>query len=133
MRRRLLLFALALCVSVAGLEAQRGAGRWTLLGTRTVTDRLDHDTIMVTATRGTFDALRFEVRGRSVDFHRVVIHFANGRDQDVQMRDTVRAGGASRVIDIDGRDRTIRSIDFWYDANSIGRGGRATVRVQGRH
>ena len=48
------------------------------------------------------------------------------------MRDTIRAGGASRAIDIDGRDRVVRSIEFWYDANTVGRGGRATVRVLGR-
>ncbi len=76
--------------------------------------------------------MRFEVRGRAVDFHRVVIHFANGGDQTVEMRDTIRAGGESRVIDVDGRDRVIQSIEFWYDANTVGRGGRATVRVLGR-
>jgi hypothetical protein len=36
------------------------------------------------------------------------------------------------VIDIEGRDRVIRSIDMWYDARSVGRGGAATVRVLGR-
>lgn len=128
--RRLILFALlAVCLSSTAVAAQ---GRWTLLGTRTVTDRADHDTIMVSARRGTFDAVRFEVRGRSIDFHRVVIHFANGGDQSVEMRDTIRAGGASRAIDVDGRDRVVRSIEFWYDANTVGRGGRATVRVLGR-
>jgi hypothetical protein len=132
MRRRFLLAVLAVLLATMTTAAQRGP-RWTLLGTRTVTDRGDHDTIMVTSARGTFDALRFQVRGHAVDFHRVVIHFANGGDQEVQLRETIRAGGESRVIDITGADRVIRSIDFWYDANTIGRGGRATVRVHGRH
>lgn len=130
MRRVFLLAVFALCLSCASVGAQ--GGRWTLLGSRTVTDRADHDTVVVSERRGTFDAVRFEVRGRSVDFHRVVIHFANGADQAVEMRDTIRAGGASRAIDVDGRDRVVRSIEFWYDANTVGRGGRATVRVLGR-
>jgi hypothetical protein len=131
-RRRLLLVALLLvAASVAGVDAQRGP-RWTLLGARTVTDRTDHDTVRVTSSRGTFDAVRFEVRGRAVDFHRVVIQFANGGDQSVELRDTIRAGGESRVIDVEGRDRVIQRIDFWYDASTVGRGGRATVRVLGR-
>lgn len=131
MRRVMLLALLAVCLSSTSAGAQ--GGRWTLLGTRTVTDRVDHDTVMVTDRRGTFDAVKFAVRGRSVDFHRVVIHFGSGADQTVEMRDTIRAGGESRAIDVDGRDRVIRSIDFWYDANTVGRGGRATVRVLGRH
>ena len=132
MRRRFLLAVLAVFMAAMGAEAQRGA-RWTLLGTRIVTDRADHDTIVVTSARGTFDAVRFQVRGRAVDFHRVVVHFANGGDQNLELRDSIRAGGESRVIDIDGRDRVIRSIEFWYDANTFGRNGRATVRVHGRH
>ena len=130
MRRLMLLALLASCLSSVSVGAQ--AGRWTLLGSRTVTDRADHDTVMVAERRGAFDAVRFEVRGRAVDFHRVVIHFANGGDQTVEMRDTIRAGGESRAIDVEGSDRVIRSIDFWYDANTIGRGGRAVVRALGR-
>jgi len=132
--KRTTLATLVIVVCAAGLgEAQRGRGQqWTLLGQRTVTDKADHDTIVVTAARGTFTAVKFEVQRHAVDFHRVVIHFRNGDDQKVELRNTIRAGGESRVIDIDGNDRVIRSIDFWYDANTIGRGGSATVRVLGR-
>jgi hypothetical protein len=114
------------------VEAQRRVG-WTLLGTRNVSDRADHDTVAVTRARGTYDALRFEVRGKSVDFHRVVVHYANGGEQTLEMRETVRAGGTTRAIDLNGSDRVITRIDFWYDANTIGRRGSATVRVLGRH
>lgn len=121
-------------VMVAGnteLQAQR-ARDWALLGERTVTDRGDHDTITVSGVRGTFTAVKFEVQRHAVDFQRVVIHFGNGDDQKLDLRDTIRAGGETRVIDIEGANRVIRSIDFWYDANTIGRGGRAVVRALGR-
>ena len=132
-RRRMILAVLVVLVSACGgVRAQTARGNWVLLGSRTVTDRAEHDTITVTGARGTFTAVKFEVRQRAVDFHRVVIHFANGGDQNVELRNTIRAGGESRVIDIDGADRVIRSIDFWYDAKTLGRGGRATVRVLGR-
>ncbi len=119
--------------AACAVRAQPGRGNWVLLGERNVTDRLDHDTVVVTGSRGTFTAVKFEIRRRAVDFHRVVVHFANGSEQNVELRNTIRAGGESRVIDIDGADRVIRSIDFWYDTASIGRGQRATVRVLGRH
>jgi hypothetical protein len=118
-------------LSAADLQAQTG-GRWVSLGQRQVTDRTDHDAITVSGARGTFRSIKLEVARRAVDFHRVVIHFANGGDQRVELRNTIPAGGSSREIDIDGRDRTIRSVEFWYDAKSIGRGGSATVRLMGR-
>ena len=114
------------------LDAQRDNRRWESLGERTVTDRGDHDTIVARA-EGTFDAVRFAVRNHAVDFHRVVIHFANGDDQNVELRATIPAGGESRVIDVQGANRVIKSIEFWYDAKTLGRGGRALVRAMGRH
>lgn len=113
--------------------AQRGNPQWAVLGERGVTDGADHDVIPVTAARGTFDAIRLAVRNHAVDFQRVVIHFANGDDQNVELRATIPAGGQSRVIDVDGANRVITSIEFWYDAKTRGRGGRALVRALGRH
>jgi hypothetical protein len=132
-RQRLILATLVIVAVAAGtLEAQGRGPQWALLGQRAVTDRVDHDTIKVTAAKGDFKAIKFEVIGRAVDFHRAVIHFANGADQNVELRHTIPAGGQSRVIDIVGRDRVIRSIDFWYDAKTIAKGGRANVRALGR-
>ena len=127
-RRIVLLSTLAMLVATA-LVAQ---GRWEVLGKRNVRYRLDHDTIVVGRKEGTFNAIKIDVGRRGVNFERVVIHFANGGDQQVAMRSSIPARGETRVIDIEGRNRVIRSIDFWYDAKSLGRGGSSTVRVLGR-
>lgn len=118
------------CVTAA--QGRGAAPNWTLLGERVVTDRADHDTVRVGRDRGTFTAVKLQVRRHGVDFHRVVIHFANGEDQRVELRNSIPAGGESRVVDIDGADRIITSIDFWYDAKTLGRGRSATVRTLGR-
>lgn len=112
----LLLFAAA--IGCAPSRA-RATADWDLLGSRQVNDRVDHDVIAVTSSRGDFRRIKFLVRGASVDFHRVVVHFGNGDDQRVEMRNTIPAGGESRAIDLPGGDRVIRSIEFWYDANTI--------------
>lgn len=133
-RRQMILAVLVVVVAAAGSMLAQGRGaQWVLLGSRIVTDRADHDTIKVTGEEGSFTAVKVEVRRHAVNFHRMVIHFGNGADQKVELRNTIPANGESRVIDITGGARVIRSIDFWYDAKTLGRGGRAVVRVLGRH
>ncbi|MES1243788.1 MAG: hypothetical protein ABUT39_19440 [Acidobacteriota bacterium] len=136
-RKTIALLALVLFTVLAAgtAEARRGrpAGpRWELLGERTVTDKVDHDVLTVTAARGTFRSLKLEVRGRSVQFHSVKIHFGDGETQDVELRNVIPAGGESRTIDVEGRDRVIRSIEFRYDAQSL-LGKKAVVLVYGRN
>lgn len=63
--------------------------------------KADHDTVVVTGARGNFTAIKLTVQRNAVDFHRVVIHYRNGSDQNVELRNTIPAGGESRVIDID--------------------------------
>jgi hypothetical protein len=131
--KALLLFVVSLCVALVStaLDARpRRAAGWELLGVRTVTDRADHD-VVAAGHQGTFRSLKLEVSGRAVQFKDVKIHFGNGEVQDVALREVIRAGGESRVIDVEGVDRVIQRIEFWYDAQSVGR--RATVKVFGKN
>ncbi|HEY7370313.1 MAG TPA: hypothetical protein VIA29_10530 [Thermoanaerobaculia bacterium] len=113
-----------------GLAAAAPADSWEFLGERAVTDRVDHDVIAVTAARGDFHSLKLAVRGRAVDFHRVVVHFGNGTSKEIELRQTIPAGGETRLIDLPGNDRVIQKVTFWYDARSLG--GQARVRLFGR-
>ena len=103
---------------------------WVLLGQRTVTDRADHDVIAVTKARGTFHQVKLTVQRAPVEFQRVVVHYGNGADQTLEMRSTIAAGGETRSIDLEGGDRVLSSVEFWYDANTRGR--RAVVRLWGQ-
>ena len=103
---------------------------WVLLGSRTVSDRLDHDVITVTAKRGDFKAIKLTVQRHAVDFHRVLVHYAHGSVQEIELRNTIPAGGESRAIDLTGSERVIDHVEFWYDARSF-RGRQAVVRLFG--
>ena len=127
----MLVMLVATVVLLTGLIVTTSAYQnWNFLGERGVTDKKDHDTISVTAAKGQYTAIKLGVRGRPVDFHKVVVHFGNGGDFEVELRNTIPAGGESRVIDLPGDRRNIRSVDFWYDAKSAG--GQALVRLFGR-
>lgn len=122
----LTLFLMITTLTVAGQGA-----KWKFMGERLVNDRLDHDVIMVTAAEGALNAIQIRVKGASVDFHKVVIVYGNGRRQEVVMRNTIGPRGTSRPIDLVGDERIVRSVEFWYDANTI-RGRKALVRLYGR-
>ena len=129
MRSRTVSVVLAVLFTVGLCAAAVPQRPWVFLGERGVTDRKDHDNIPVTGQRGQFRAIKLAVKGRPVDFHKVVVHFGNGADHEVELRHTIPAGGESRQIDLPGDRRNIRSVDFYYDAKSGG--AQALVRLFG--
>ncbi len=128
-QRRLSTALVVLVLLAAALPA--AAERWVLLGEKHVTDRLDRDTILVTAARGDFEAIRIRVRRSAVRFVDVKVVYGNDTSDDLGIRDVIPAGGESRVIDLVGGDRVLRRVDFVYEAKSLGRRG-AVVQVWGR-
>lgn len=127
----LFLMALALILLASPLAAGKMKG-WELLGERQVTDGLDHDVIQVTAGKGDFRSLKVLVKGHAVQFRSMRVHFGDGSAQNVELRDVIPAGGESRVIDVEGKDRVIRNVEFTYDAQTY-RGKRSLIRLLGRN
>lgn len=107
------------------------SGRWEYLGEANVDGNRDHDRIRVGRSDGRFRSIRIEVERAPIEFHRVVIHYANGEDEVLQLRDRIRAGGQSRVIDLRGRSREIESVEFWY-ARARYNSQKPKVRLYGR-
>lgn len=126
---------LLLSFSVAS-DAQRrrdrdgDEGRWEYLGQAHVDGRADHDNIRVNA-RGPFRAIQLEVRDGAIEFQRVVVHFENGEDHRVEVRDRIPAGGRTRAIDLPGDRRIIRSVELWYERGNW-RSRRPTLKLYGR-
>lgn len=105
---------------------------WEKLGERRVKYGLDHDEILVTRMEGNFTAIKLLIKKAPVNFHRLVVHFATGGIQEVELRNEIPAGGETRVIDLRGGDRIIRKVVFWYDTKNTA-GARAEVELWGRH
>jgi hypothetical protein len=84
----------------------------------------------VVTNRGSFRGLQFGVKGGAIEFQRVVVHFENGGDSDLPMRERIEDRGRTRVIDLPGDRRRIRSIEFWYSKE--GWRSRPMVNVWGR-
>lgn len=107
-------------------------GHWEKLGQRQVNFAVDRDVIQVRAREGSFTSLQLKVKGATVDLTRAVVHFRNGEQQVLNVRQTIPRGGQSRVLDLPGNNRIITKVVFIYDTRNRAR-RRATVELWGRH
>ncbi|MCC6727560.1 MAG: DUF2541 family protein [Saprospiraceae bacterium] len=106
--------------------------RWEKLGERKVNFAVDRDEILVTAAEGRFTALKILVKKGGINLRKMVVHFGDGTEQEVETRDEIRAGGESRVINLEGARRVIRKVVFVYDTKNFA-DQKAEVELWGRH
>ena len=102
---------------------------WTFLGKRTVDGWRDRDKVMVTAGKP-FSELMFVVLGSDVQVNNVLVTFGNGEKLELPSSVTFKENTRTAPLDLPGKLRKIRSVDFAF-ANLPG-GGRATIEVWGR-
>src|SRR6266550_3368210 len=110
------------------LNAQRD---WIHLGDKHVDGKLDHDKISIGRDDGRFRQLQIRVADAPVNFQRVVVHFGNGTDEELQFRERINPGAETRAMDLRGRGRFIKSVEFWYEKANWGP-TRPTVSLYGR-
>jgi len=137
-----LVLGLLFILSVGGaVSAQRPArwasetpqmyGRWVYLGQSNVDGRVDRDRISVGRGRGRFQRIQIRVDRAPIEFHRVIVHYANGRSEEVNVRQRIPAGGQTRAIDLRGDDRNIDSVEFFYARGGWRYGRSPRVRLYG--
>ena len=125
---RLMMIALFVCFVAQAASAQN---RWLFLGDKHVDGQQDHDKISIGSKEGTFHQLQIRVKVAPVIFQRVVVHFGNGADEELQFAERINAGGSTRPLDLRGYDRIIKSVEFWYEKVRPGE-RRPTVELYGR-
>ena len=127
---RRLLVPLGIALLFVSCATRRG-GDWQLLGTKSVSFLVDHDTLDVGRSQGSFRQLKFVVEGAPVEMYDIRVVFGNGTDFRPETRLYFAPDTQTRAIDLPGRDRFIRKIDFVYRKTS-GIFRQATVSVYGR-
>jgi hypothetical protein len=129
MRKIASLCVATLLSAIAAAPAMAQAD-WVALGSRTVADHGERDTISGRGD-GRFTKIRLCVERRAVRFFDLDVVFANGGRQDVPVRARIGAGQCTRVIDLKGRERNIRQVVMKYET-ARAHGPQAVVTVYGR-
>jgi len=111
-------------------DKDRG-GRWIYLGEANVDGRADHDKISVGKSEGRFRELQIRVERAPIEFQRVVVHYSDGGDEELPVRERIRAGSETRPLDLRGRERNINSVEFWY-ARARSNSEKPKLRLYGR-
>jgi len=108
-------------------EAMTG---WEKLGERSVDGKMDHDTITVGKSEGTFRAIQLKVEHGAIEMYDLVITFGDGSTFSPPTRLVFKNGDTSKVVDLPGDKRVIKKIDFKYgNANQGNNGSNAQVEV----
>ncbi len=106
---------------------------WIMLGEQKVGGgrKGDRDRIKVGRDEGKFRQLTFVVLDSDIELYDVKVKFGRGPVFDPQIKEAVfREGTRTRVIDLPGDRRVIKTIDFAY--RNLPGGGNARVQVWGK-
>jgi hypothetical protein len=130
-------FLIGLLAAVGVIAAGGGTARaqrwdstgWVKLGEREVNGRVDHDRITVGRHDGKFTKLTLYVEKSDLELLDFEITFGNNQRFHPEVRHVFREGARTRVIDLPGDERTIKTIDLKY--KNLPGGGRARVEVWG--
>lgn len=122
----LLLFSVMLLPSML-LHAQKitqpGAGAngtWRLLGSIQAGHSADHDAIVVKGSYDYFRKIKFKVTNSPLNIQRMIVRYDDGgAPENIDVRAEIPKGGESRVIDLKGGKRKLKSVELWYDTKGI--------------
>ena len=107
------------------------AGTWRLLGTTYANHSADHDMIIVAGLYDYFRRLKFKVTNAPLNLQRMIVRYDDGGlPEKIDIRYNIPKGGESRVIDLRGGKRKIKSVEFWYDTKGF-LNGKAAVTLFG--
>ena len=110
------------------LYAQRG---WVYLGEANVDGNADHDRIKVGRDDGRFRALQIRVERAPIEFQRVVVHYGNGADEQLDIRQESTPAGRLASSTCAGTTGSSRASRIWYARGSWS-SSKPKLRLYGR-
>ena len=100
---------------------------WVMLGERTVDGARDRDVIQVGAREGRYRRIMLVVENSALELFDLEVTFGNGSRFSPHTRHVFGPQTRSRVIDLPGDARFIRSVEFRY--GNLPGGGRARMEL----
>jgi hypothetical protein len=116
---------------VVSQPRQGSAGTWRLLGTTQAKFVADHDAIYISSPYDFFRKIKFKVTDAPLTIVRMIVRYDDGgAPEKIETRYAIAQGGESRIIELRGGKRKLKTIEFWYDTQGAVN-GRADVTLFG--
>ena len=103
---------------------------WHKIGERKVDLVKDRDEISVVAA-DRFSSIKFMVTEASIELLDLEVYYESGDKQDISVRSPLMAGTESRVIDLNGGERSLQKIVFIYKTLPNQKSEKAHVEIWG--
>jgi hypothetical protein len=116
---------------LSSFKSTSSKAEWKFIGDKSVRFGVDRDVIHCGNVNDDFRQIKLKVTDGPLKIYDMKVYFDNDQVQDVSIRNQIRQGGESRIIDLDGGLRHLKKIEFWYETKGFAR-GRSRVAVWGR-
>ena len=121
----------SLCAQQVSQPKPGSKGSWRYLGTSKASHSTDHDIMIIKGPFDYFRRLKFKVTNSPLNMHRMVVKYDDGGlPEKIETRFTIPKGGESRIIDLKGGKRKLKSVEYWYETKGLFN-GRADVTLMG--
>jgi hypothetical protein len=133
MQRRKFIIGMAGALAIAATAgiAEASSSGWHYLATKRVGLFVDFDTIHLAGSHK-FHKIKLQVTGNGLFMYDLKVTFRNGPPDHIPVRWHIPQGGGTRVIDLQGGDRDIRTVQLFYGKLPNGRGS-TYVHLYGRN
>ncbi|HYV94281.1 MAG TPA: hypothetical protein VE978_21080 [Chitinophagales bacterium] len=133
--KKLIIIVLAIVVSYTSVAQEPAVissdkTGWHKIGETTVDFKKDRDEVVVMGS-DRFAALRFKLTDASIDLQDLEVYYESGDKQVIQVRTPIAKGTESRVIDLNGGERSLKKIVFVYKTIPNQRDEKAHVEIWG--
>ncbi len=95
-------------------ERRYGPGDWELIGEAKIVPRVERHVIDIDPEAGRVGRIGLKIQDSDIELIDVEIRYLNGEKQTVPMRQVIKAGGQSTVIELTGEARRIENVAVSY-------------------
>lgn len=87
---------------------------WNFLGNKKIDGTRDHEKLEIRRHTGAFRAIQLRVTGEAIFFDRIVVHFEDGKSEELAVGSRIGPDGSAKVIALSGESRAVESVELWY-------------------
>lgn len=113
-RQRILWVSACLLVFSSTIPLPTRGLAWNFLGNKRIDGTRDHERIEIRRPNSAFQSIQLRVSGDAIFFDRVVVHFGDGKSEELVVHGRIWPGARTQIIARSDESRVVESVELWY-------------------